>query len=137
FVYSDINFVLLGEIIQRLSNSTFPEFVTREIFVPLDMTHTMFNPPAALRSRIAPTERLKGKMSALQGVVHDPTARFMGGAAGHAGMFSTADDLAGFARMMLSGGGNLFRLATVKMLTSPQSPAGKPAVRGLGWDIDS
>ncbi len=137
FVYSDINFVLLGEIIQRLSNSTFPEFVNREIFVPLDMTNTMFNPPVALRSRIAPTERLKGKTVALQGVVHDPTARFMGGAAGHAGMFSTADDLAGFARMMLSGGGNIFRLATVKMLTSPQSPAGKAAVRGLGWDIDS
>jgi uncharacterized protein YbbC (DUF1343 family) len=79
---------------------------------------------------------MKGESRSLRGVVHDPTTRFMGGIAGHAGLFTTAADLAKFARMMLAEGGPVFRAATVRMFTSPQSPAGKP-VRGLGWDVDS
>lgn len=137
FVYSDINFVLLGEIVHRLSRVSLADFARNEIFLPLGMKDTMFQPPVTLRSRIAPTERLKGDSESLRGVVHDPTSRYMGGIAGHAGMFTTAEDLARFATMMLANGGTLFREATVKQFTSPQSPAGQSVVRGLGWDIDS
>ena len=136
FAYSDINFLLLGEIVQRLSGRALPEFVRQEVFAPLGMTDTMFQPPAALRPRIAPTEKYPGMRESLRGVVHDPTARFMGGVAGHAGLFTTVDDLAKFARMMLSGGGPVFRGETIERFTSPQSPPHLP-VRGLGWDIDS
>ncbi len=136
FVYSDINFLLLGEIVHRVSGQTLPEFVRREVFGPLAMTDTMFQPPAALRGRIAPTEKYPRMAESLRGVVHDPTARFMGGIAGHAGLFTTAEDLAKFARMMMAGGGPVFRRETVDRFTSPQSPPGL-AVRGFGWDIDS
>ncbi len=98
FVYSDINFVLLGEIVRRVSGMPLPEFVGRNVFAPLGMTETMFNPPATLRSRIAPTEIENGVP--LRGVVHDPTAHYMGGFAGHAGLFSTAADLSKFAEMI-------------------------------------
>ena len=82
---------------RRLSGETLADFARQNIFEPLGMTETMFQPPAALRDRIAPTEPPR-PASALRGVVHDPTARFMGGVAGHAGLFSTADDLAQFRR---------------------------------------
>ncbi|MGH9661024.1 MAG: exo-beta-N-acetylmuramidase NamZ domain-containing protein, partial [Bryobacteraceae bacterium] len=98
---------------------------------PLGMRETMFQPPASLRGRIAPTE------GDLRGVVHDPTTRFMGGIAGHAGLFSTADDLARFAQMLLRGGAPVFSAAALQAFTQPQSPAGQPILRGLGWDIDS
>src|SRR5262249_11690901 len=102
FIYSDINFLLLGELVHRVSGKTLPEFCRPRSFQPLKMTAPMFNPPAALRRRIAPTERVDDVI--LRGVVHDPTARNMGGAAGHAGLFSTADDLGRFASMLLSQG---------------------------------
>jgi uncharacterized protein YbbC (DUF1343 family)/CubicO group peptidase (beta-lactamase class C family) len=140
FIYSDINFILLGEIVQRVSGESLPEFVRRRVFEPLGMKHTMFNPPAALRSSIAPTERLPNG-TILRGVVHDPTTRFMGGIAGHAGMFSTAGDLSRFATMMLGEGaiGNvrIFSPLTVEKMTSPQSPPNQTVQRGLGWDLDS
>jgi uncharacterized protein YbbC (DUF1343 family) len=101
------------------------------------MRETMFRPPASLRSRIAPTEIDPASGQPFRGVVHDPTARFMGGVAGHAGVFTTAEDLARFAQMMLNGGAPIFSAETVKKFTSPASPAGQSAVRGLGWDIDS
>src|SRR5262249_12073985 len=104
FVYSDINFILLGEIVRRLSGQPLPEFARRNIFEPLGMSETMFQPPAGLQSRIAPTEPASKGVAPLRGVVHDTTARFMGGVAGHAGLFSTADDLARFARMMMGKG---------------------------------
>jgi uncharacterized protein YbbC (DUF1343 family) len=137
FVYSDINFILLGEIVRRVTGVPLPDFAREQVFAPLGMIDTMFQPPAALRPRIAPTERLKGEVASLRGVVHDPTTRFMGGIAGHAGMFTTAADLAKFARMMLAGGGPVFRLETVRLLTSVQTPAALTVRRGLGWDIDS
>ena len=91
--------------------------------------------------RIAPTERVSPNGAPLRGVVHDPTARNMGGVAGHAGVFSTADDLARFAQMMLNGGEldgvRLFSPLTVEKFTEPQSPPDQPILRGLGWDIDS
>ena len=101
----------------------------------------MFQPPASLVPRIAPTERVPKTGPPLRGVVHDPTARNMGGVAGHAGLFSTADDLSRFAQMMLNGGEldgvRLFSPLTVAKFTEPQTPPDQPILRGLGWDIDS
>ncbi|HTM50260.1 MAG TPA: exo-beta-N-acetylmuramidase NamZ domain-containing protein [Bryobacteraceae bacterium] len=141
FVYSDINFILLGEIVRRLSGETLPDFARRIVWDPLGMRETMFQPPATLRSRIAPTEPASKGQPPLRGVVHDPTARFMGGIAGHAGIFSTAGDLARFAGMMLAKGSaagtRIFSPLAIEKFTSPQSPPDQPILRGLGWDIDS
>jgi uncharacterized protein YbbC (DUF1343 family)/CubicO group peptidase (beta-lactamase class C family) len=141
FVYSDINFILLGELVHRLSGQMVSDYARQNIFTPLGMTETMFQPPASLVPRIAPTERMSPNGAPLRGVVHDPTARDMGGVAGHAGVFSTADDLARFAQMMLDGGQSngvrLFSPLTIKKFTEPQSPPDQPILRGLGFDIDS
>ncbi|MFB3776431.1 MAG: exo-beta-N-acetylmuramidase NamZ domain-containing protein [Bryobacteraceae bacterium] len=141
FIYSDINFVLLGEIVRRLSGKPLDEFAAEVVLRPLGMKDTMFRPPDGLRPRIAPTEQLPGAAEPLRGVVHDPTSRYMGGVAGHAGLFSTADDLAIFARMMLALGkhGNrvVFSPLTIRRFTAPQSPPDQPILRGLGWDLDS
>ncbi len=107
------------------------------MFAPLGMRETRFLPAASLRPRIAPTEIDPATGAPFRGVVHDPTARYMGGVAGHAGVFSTAADLAKYAQMMLDGGGQLFSPLTVKKFTSPNSPPDQPILRGLGWDIDS
>ena len=176
FRYSDINFFLLGELVQRVTGQKLNEFVAREVFQPLKMLDTGFLPlsatsrqdapskpapavlaPSPLRGeragvrgssdstlashlpRIAPTE--KQGDTVLRGVVHDPTARRMGGVAGHAGLFTTAADLARFARMMLNGGEldgvRIFKPETVKLMTSVQTPEALRERRGLGWDIDS
>jgi uncharacterized protein YbbC (DUF1343 family) len=139
FVYSDINFILLAEIVRCVAGEPLPEFAAREIFTPLGMKQTMFQPPAALRRRIAPTEIVKGEL--LRGVVHDTTTRYMGGVAGHAGLFTTAGDLALFASMMLGegklGGVRVLDALSVRKATTPQSPPDQPILRGLGWDIDS
>jgi uncharacterized protein YbbC (DUF1343 family)/CubicO group peptidase (beta-lactamase class C family) len=141
FVYSDINFILLGELVHRLSGQTLSDYARQNIFLPLGMKETMFQPPASLVPRIAPTERVSPNGAPLRGVVHDPTARDMGGVAGHAGVFSTADDLARFAQMMLDGGQSngvrLFSPLTIEKFTEPQSPPDQPILRGLGFDIDS
>ncbi len=148
FVYSDINFLLLGEVVHRVSGEPLDVFARRRIFEPLGMRDTMFTPPASLLPRIAPTERCtkygwpcdQPGGAILRGVVHDPTARRMLGVAGHAGLFSTAADLGIFCRMLLDGGRSgtvriLSPLAIAKM-TSPVVLAGGQ-VRGLGWDLDS
>lgn len=137
FVYSDINFELLGEIVRRLSGKTLDEYARQAIFQPLQMTETGFHPATALLARIAPTEIDPVTKAPLRGVVHDPTARYMGGVAGHAGVFSTASDMAKYAQMWLDSGGRLFSPLTVKKFTSPSSPPDQPVLRGLGWDIDS
>jgi uncharacterized protein YbbC (DUF1343 family)/CubicO group peptidase (beta-lactamase class C family) len=142
YVYSDINFELLGELVHRLSGQMLSDYARQNIFLPLGMKDTMFQPPASLVARIAPTERNPPRTGPpLRGVVHDPTARYMGGVAGHAGLFSTAADLSRFAQMMLNGGEletvRLFNPLTVAKFTSPQSPPDQPILRGLGWDIDS
>jgi uncharacterized protein YbbC (DUF1343 family)/CubicO group peptidase (beta-lactamase class C family) len=142
YVYSDINFILLGEVVHRLSGRMLSDYARENVFSPLGMKETMFQPPASLRPRIAPTERWPVKTGEpLRGIVHDPTARNMGGVAGHAGLFSTADDLARFAQMMLNGGEldgvRVFSPLTVEKFTEPQSPPNQPVLRGLGWDIDS
>ena len=139
FVYSDINFVLLGELVHRLSGQTLNEYAKQNVFQPLKMNETTFLPPASLIPRIAPTERVGDRI--LRGTVHDPTARYMGGVAGNAGVFSTADDLARFAQMMLDKGEldgvRVFNPLTVQKFTEPQSPPDQPILRGFGWDIDS
>jgi uncharacterized protein YbbC (DUF1343 family) len=140
-VYSDINFILLGELVHRLSGQPLNEYARQHVFLPLGMKETTFLPPASWIPRIAPTERPDKSSPPLRGVVHDPTARFMGGVAGHAGLFSTADDLARFAQMMIDGGEldgvRVFNPLTVAKFTEPQTPPDQPILRGLGWDIDS
>ena len=135
FVYSDINFELLGEVVRRVSGQPLDQFAREQIFEPLGMRDTMFKPPASLLPRIAPTEIDPASGKPWRGTVHDPTARYMGGVAGHAGVFSTADDLARYAQMMLDM--RFFAPATIALFTSPASPPDHPILRGLGWDIDS
>ncbi len=149
FVYSDINFFLLGDIVHRVSGIPLDRFARERIFEPLGMKDTMFLPPPSLTSRIAPTEACtpfgwpcEGPgMKMLRGVVHDPTARRMGGVAGHAGLFSTAADLSIYCRMLLGGGEyhgvRILSPLTVAKMTTAVTSAGDRNVRGLGWDIDS
>jgi uncharacterized protein YbbC (DUF1343 family) len=151
FVYSDINFFLLGHIVTRLTGESLDAYVKRVVFDPLGMKETGFNPPKSMLPRIAPTERCAGQdagtpckrpdVAPLRGVVHDPTARRMGGVAGHAGLFSTARDLQRFVRMLIGNGEldgvRVLSAASVRAMTSPQTPPGMRAVRGLGWDIDT
>jgi len=139
FRYSDINFIVLGEIVRRVSGTSLDAFVTKEVFGPLKMNQTGYLPNKSDAGRIAPTE--KDGTNFLRGVVHDPTARRMGGVAGHAGVFSTASDLARYARMMLNKGTlegkQLFKPETVALMIRVQTPPSIDARRGLGWDIDS
>lgn len=151
FVYSDTGFILLGEIVRRVSGMPLNEFAERNIFTPLGMKHTRFLPPEEWLPLIAPTEEIdlpegakagSGRGHVLRGIVHDPRSRGMGGVAGHAGLFSTADDLAIYCRMILAGGlapngKRIFAAATVHEMTTPQTPPWVPSLRGLGWDIDS
>ena len=136
FVYSDINFILLGEIVARVSGQRLDAFVGREIWEPLGMKETSFLPPSRWKSRIAPTTMMPdGKP--LRGTVHDPTSRSMGGVTGHAGCFSTIADVAKYARMMVKMGAPVLGAAVIKQATSRQSPSNLAEVRGLGWDIDT
>lgn len=135
FVYSDINFEVLGFLVEKITGQPLNEFADANIFAPLGMKETRFLPPQAWNARIAPTQ-YDEQARMLRGTVHDPTARRMGGVAGHAGLFSTADDLALFAEDLLSGFTVLSRPAIAKM-SSPQQPPNASVLRGLGWDIDS
>jgi len=140
FAYSDINFIVLGALVERVSGETLDEYAARHIFVPLKMMHTRFVPPLALRAgwigKIAPTQYDENEHM-LRGVVHDPTARRMGGVAGQAGLFSTGDDLAKFAQALLNGGGGILSALSVQKMTRPEQPPSAPVLRGFGWDIDS
>lgn len=149
FVYSDINYFLLGDIVRRVSGLPLDQFAKKRIFDPLGMKDTMFLPPASLQGRIAPTEKCTTlgwpcegpEMKMLRGTVHDPTARRMGGVAGHAGLFSTAADLSIFCRMLLNGGvyreTRILSPLTVAKMATPSTPGAERNVRGLGWDMDS
>lgn len=141
FVYSDINFILLGEIVQRLSGKPLQDFAREEVFLPLGMTETGYLPHPKWMARIAPTEVLPGTHAPIRGTVHDDTTRYMGGVAGHAGVFSTAEDLSHWAQMLLQegmwNGKRIFKAETVRLFTSPQTPKGMADVRGLGFDTDS
>jgi uncharacterized protein YbbC (DUF1343 family)/CubicO group peptidase (beta-lactamase class C family) len=142
FIYSDISFETLGELVRRVSGEPLDVYCREHIFKPLGMKDTSFKPPASLRERIAPTQYQHGESGTmLWGEVHDPTAYNMGGVAGHAGLFSTADDLGIFAEMLLAGGTyngvSILSPLTVEKMTTPQTPPNKMVLRGLGWDIES
>lgn len=138
FQYSDDGFMTLGEVVRRISGEPLNVFAKKNIFEPLGMKETTFLPGPELRKRAAPTEKRWGAF--LQGEVHDPSSWALGGVAGHAGLFSTADDLARYCQMYLNGGKldgkRVLGEATVRAMTSPASPEGLPT-RGLGWDLSS
>jgi CubicO group peptidase (beta-lactamase class C family) len=136
FRYSDINFILLGEIVRRVSGVALNEFAAKNVFEPLKMDSTRFLPPDDWKPRIAPTEKDENGVM-LRGVVHDPTSRKMGGVTGHAGLFTTAGDLAKYARMILNNGAGVLKPETVKLMTTPHTMATVFERRGLGWDVDS
>jgi len=156
FVYSDIGMIVLGEVVRRVSGQTLDEFARQNIFVPLKMKDSGFRPRAELAARIAPTETRRAMMNYLggsgaaagtegermmRGEVHDPTANRMNGVAGHAGLFSTADDLAIFCQMMLQGGeyggARVLSPLTVAAMTRPRAINAEGGARGLGWDMTS
>jgi len=127
YEYSDLGLDVMGFVIERITREPLDQFVRRAVYTPLGMRSTMFRPGPSLRARIAPTEN-----AVERGEVHDGTARALGGVAGHAGLFSTASDLAVFAQLMLDGGvagsRRLFADSIVRAFTKPG-----PGWRGLGW----
>lgn len=137
FQYSDTGFIVLGELVRRAGGEALDQYLDRILFRPLGLADTGFRPPAAKRARIAPTERHRGRV--LQGEVHDPRARALGGVAGHAGMFSTAPDLARIVRMLLSGGAlagrRVLRPETVELMWARTEDGERG--RTLGWDATS
>jgi uncharacterized protein YbbC (DUF1343 family) len=136
-VYSDLGFMLLEEVVRRVTKRELPEFSHDEIFAPLGMRDTQFVPPDALKERAAWTECVDGGWRV--GVVHDPRAYLLGGVAGHAGLFSTADDLALYARAILGGGQvdgkRILSARTVASMIAPHDVPG--GVRALGWSIEN
>lgn len=162
FVYSDIGFIVLGEIVAKVSGVSLDKFFYKEVAFPARMFISGFNTLDRTgvpnihnnAQRIAPTENIKGQQSYLGGVfdgkdgekilrgqVHDPTAYRMNGVAGHAGLFSTADDLASFCQMLLNGGTingkRIMSAAAIARMTAPNVIAEDGSARGLGWDMNS
>jgi uncharacterized protein YbbC (DUF1343 family)/CubicO group peptidase (beta-lactamase class C family) len=156
FTYSDIGFIALGEVVKRVSGMPLDQFAKQNIFEPLGMRDTGFRPSAALRARIAPTEKRRGQLSYLgdspvnigtegdvwlRGQVHDPTSYRMNGVAGHAGLFSTAKDLAIYCQMILNGGQyrgvRVLSGLSVAEMTRPRLVSSTGNTRGLGWDINT
>jgi uncharacterized protein YbbC (DUF1343 family)/CubicO group peptidase (beta-lactamase class C family) len=135
FLYSDVNFITLGALVEKVSGESLDRYCATHIFAPLKMQHTRFLPPATWRAKIAPTQYDEHDHM-LRGVVHDPTSRRMGGVAGHAGVFSTADDLSKFAQALL-GNSPVLSPRSVEKMTTAQQPSNSQVLRGLGWDIDS
>jgi uncharacterized protein YbbC (DUF1343 family)/CubicO group peptidase (beta-lactamase class C family) len=138
FLYSDTGFILLGELVRRVSGEPLDRFAQRNFYTPLGMRDTAFAPPQSWQKRIAPTEIVNAH-GPLRGVVHDGNARLLHGVAGHAGVFSTATDLSRYCRMLLSGGAlggkRYLKEATVRAMFSPHVIG--ETTRGLGWDIAS
>jgi beta-N-acetylhexosaminidase len=136
-IYSDIGMITLGKLVEKLSGMSLSQFVQKEFFVPLRMTGTMFTPPPELRAHCAPTEiDTVWRKRLVQGTVHDENAEFLGGVSGHAGLFSTATDLATFAQMMLNkgtyGGRRYISEGTMYEFLGRRSPGQE---RWLGWDM--
>ena len=138
FVYRDPNFILLGDIVERVSGQPLNMLLQKHVFGPLHMSSTEYRPPANLADRIAPTEMDEIlRHYVVHGEVHDENCYTMGGVCGHAGLFSSAGDLAIFAQMMLDGGKyghkRIFQKSTVELFTTRQNlPSGSS--RALGWD---
>ena len=135
FHYADINFILLGELVHRVSGQTLDTFCREQIYTPLGTRETMFLPPHELVSELVPTSGFSA------GVVQDPNARRLGGVAGHAGLFSSAYDLSRYARLMLGGGAidgkRILSDRVVAQMTTPHLCNNGQVKRGLGWDIAS
>ena len=138
FIYSDTGYILLAEVVRRVSGEPLDRYTSKRFYGPLKMRSTAFRPPLAWRARIAPTEIIDGGPP-LRGVVHDGNARLLGGVAGHAGLFSTADDLARFCQMLLAGGAldghRYLHESTVRAMFTPNVIG--EVRRGLGWDMSS
>ncbi|MFA4902149.1 MAG: exo-beta-N-acetylmuramidase NamZ domain-containing protein [Desulfobaccales bacterium] len=139
FSYSDVNFITLCEIVRRVSHQPLDVYCTREVWGPLGMRDTFFNPPPQLKNRIAPTDYQGHGLR--WGQVSDPTSHRMGGVAGHAGVFSTGNDLAILAQMIIDGGTcrgkRILGEKTVAAMEKPQRVPGSSTLRGLGWDVQS
>ena len=135
--YSDIGFIILGVVLERLADESLDVFCQREIFGPLGMTHTTFNPAPALKDSIPPTADDRAfRHRIIQGEVQDENASVLGGIAPHAGLFSTAEDLAIFAHTMLNGGYPILRSSTIELFSRRES-APEGTSRALGWDTPS
>jgi serine-type D-Ala-D-Ala carboxypeptidase len=136
-VYSDVGFIILGVALERIAEESLDRFCQHEVFGPLAMTHTTFNPPPAWRASIPPTANEQSfRRRIIQGEVQDENASVMGEVAPHAGVFASAEDLAIFAHAMLSGGRPILRAETLAVFTRRESsPPGTS--RALGWDTPS
>jgi uncharacterized protein YbbC (DUF1343 family)/CubicO group peptidase (beta-lactamase class C family) len=155
FIYSDVNYIVLAELVKRVSHKTIDEFAAENIFQPLGMKDTGFKPAESLKPRIAPTEKraaaakvesagqqASGEERWMRGEVHDPRAYLLGGVAGHAGLFSTADDLAIYCQMILNRGEfqgqRILSPMGIARMTEPRASGGNAVdgiARGIGWDI--
>ncbi len=146
FMYSDVNFMILGEVVARVSGVPLNEFARDQLFAPLEMTDTTYLPSEELRRRTAPTEKRNGEW--IQGEVHDPRAFRLDGVAGHAGLFGTARDLAKYATDVLAGIDNdksrILKQESWLAMTTPTTIVGTDQkgertedIRGLGWDMRS
>ena len=139
YIYSDVNFIVLAEVVRAVSGRPVDEYAAAEVFAPLGMDDTGFRPPASLRPRIAPTERRGGEF--MVGDVHDPRAWALGGVAGHAGLFGTAGDVARWCRMLMNGGeldgARVLSESAVAQMVEPKSLPDGTGSRGLGVDVDS
>jgi uncharacterized protein YbbC (DUF1343 family)/CubicO group peptidase (beta-lactamase class C family) len=142
FTYSDVNYILLGEIVEKVSGMPLDVFARKQIFEPLGLNETGFRPQGRLKERAAPTEK-RGE-SWIVGEVHDPRAYALGGVAGHAGLFSTADDLAVYSQMLLNGGiyggARVLKVETVQLMAAPREvplAGGKRGLRTYGWDMQT
>ena len=139
FRYADINFILLGELVKRVSGMTLDQFCRQQLFEPLQLNDTMFTPPREMGNVIAPT--MEANHTMVSGTVQDYNARRLGGVAGHAGLFSSANDLARFSRLLLGNGiinnRRIFSERVVSQMTAPYFYSNGNVVRGLGWDIES
>jgi CubicO group peptidase (beta-lactamase class C family) len=135
--YSDLDFILLGKVVETLSEAALDKFCEENIFLPLRMKDTFFRPPASVLSRLAPTEFDSWRGRLAHGEVHDENAFALGGVSGHAGLFSTARDLAAFLQMLLNGGVykslRLLKPDTILEFTRRQNVA-PGSSRALGWD---
>lgn len=136
FVYSDINFIVLGALVEKVSGQSLDRYTAEHVFAPLKMMRTRYLPPRTWQAKIAPTQ-FDDHNHMLRGEVHDPTALRMGGVAGHAGLFSTADDLSKFAQALLDGGRGILTALTVEKMSTAEQPPNATSVRGFGWDIDT
>lgn len=139
FVYSDVGYIVLGELVRKVDGRTLDQFAAEEIFAPLSMTRTTFKPNSGYTAILVPTEPIDGEYR--PGVVHDPRARAMGGVAGHAGLFGPAADLARYCQMLLNGGElegkRILKAETVRMMLQPRPSPDDQVLRTYGFDVVS